>query len=74
MICNFRNSGNKVKYLSDLEKEDPEVKSQNPLVLIFSWLITMVLVGVLISILIWQPQVAKSMAELKPTGSYSGHN
>jgi len=51
--------------LSDLEKEVSEVKSQNPLVLIFSWLITMVLVGVLISILIWQPQVAKSMAELK---------
>lgn len=51
--------------MSDLENEEPEMKSQNPLVLIFSWLLTMVFVGALISILVWQPQIARSMAELK---------
>jgi murein DD-endopeptidase MepM/ murein hydrolase activator NlpD len=57
--------GKKVMILSDQENDTPEVKNQNPLVLIFSWLLTMVFVGALISILVWQPQVAKSMAELK---------
>ena len=51
--------------MTDSNEQNQENRPLHPLLVVLSWITTMIIAGALISILVWQPRIAQSMDEFK---------